>query len=258
MKSKMMTMGVAGLALAASAFLVTPSAWAAANTPSKVSTVSVSTTAHYTFMRGLDNNIWYTLSSSVGSIKANTGNTTGNPFDVSGVSFTGTGFVSNGTTFCSSNPAVGTVAGVVPAAGGICSGNFVKFPGVGSFTDGPHASLFGPIASSTYSQAITGTLTGAQAFPYLPASREVLINIVAPGLGGNIYYTLYDGSGTTGNATAINGGSQVSLPAGDPFAFVGEANNSGFVTSASTGLETVCQNSISPTRTCFGIWAPYP
>lgn len=255
MKSKMMTMGVAGLALAASAFLVTPSAWAGANTPSKVSTVSVSTTAHYTFMRGIDNNIWYTLSSSTGGIKADTGNTN-NPFDISGVSFGTNGFVTIGTGFCSSNPAVGSVPAAA-AAVGVCAGNWVKFPGAGSFTDGPHASLFGPIASSTSAAATTGG-NPTQLFPYLPASSQVLINIVAPGLGGNIFYTLYDGSGTTGNATSIAGGSQVTLPAGDPFAFVGESNNTGFVSSASSGLETTCQNSIAPARTCFGIWAPYP
>src|SRR5574337_1494345 len=163
MKSKMMAMFVAGLALAVGAFLVAPPAEALNTTTKKVATASVSSTANYTYILGLDGNIWYTFSSSTGSIKANTGNAN-NPFDISGVSFLANGFVTTGAAFCSG----GAVTNAATAVG-VCSQEWVKFPGAANFNDGPTASLYGPIAASNAASLVTANTLES----FLPASPSV-------------------------------------------------------------------------------------
>lgn len=254
MKSKMMAMFVAGLALVVGAVFVTSPAEAVNATTKRVSTTSVSTTAHYTFILGHDSNVWYTLSSSTGGTTAKTGNA-GNAFDLSALNFGTTGFVTTGATFCSSGIVVNSGATL-----GTCSGHWVKFPGSGSFVDSPQVSLFGPIAASTSTSVIGVGSTARGLFPFLPGSSAMLINILAPGLGGNIWYTLFDGTGNAGSTVSMHGSSGGGLlPATDPFAVTPEVSDSGFVsTSATVGLQFNCENSVSPVRTCSGIWASFP
>lgn len=260
MKSKMTAMFVAGLALVVGAFFVTPPAEALSVTTKRPATVSVSSSAHYTYILGLDSNIWFTLSSSLGGTKANTGNAN-NPFDISAVNFQANGFViTTGTSFCS-----GGFVNNAASAVGVCSQNWVKLPSAANFLDGPSASLFGPVASSTSGAVIAAASTVAALFPFLPASTHMLITLVAPGLDNNLWYTMIDGTGAAASSVSMNrqsattGVGQLVLPSSDPFTVTGENNDTGFVQSVSgTTLVTQCGTLGSLSRTCTGIWAPYP
>lgn len=247
MKSnKMMAMFVAGAALAVGTFLINPSAEALNVTTKKPATASVSSTAHYTYILGLDGNIWWTLSSSAGTTPAKTGNAN-NPFDLSGVNFGANGFVATTSSFCSGGVVVNS-----SATRGTCSQNWVKFPGTANFNDSPTVSTFGPIAASALAPAAIG---GVGYFAGLPASTTLSFNIVAPGLDNNLWYTLFDASGNVGSTTALVGSSKVGVPASDPFTAAGEDADSGF--SNTTNVTSGCA-AVAPTRNCSGIFVAFP
>lgn len=247
----------AGLMLSVGALLVAPHAEATSATTNTPAVASVSSSAHYTFVKGLDGNLWYTLSSSLGLTKADTGNAT-NPFDKSNLNFTSGGFVVP-SSFCVSGTVVNS-----GATFGTCSGIWVKAPGAATLQSNPIASLFGPIAATTSEGIfVTGAYTARATFPFLPSSRAMLINIVAPGLDNNLWYTLFDGTGNAGSTVSMNGSSfgasasgAGSIAADDPFARAAEDSDSGWVST--TSLQTSCNSLAVPGRTCFGIWAPMP
>lgn len=254
MKSKMMTMSVAGLALVVGALLVAPHAEAV--TKKKVATISASSTANYQWILGEDNAIWYTVTSPA-QTTAKTGNS-GNPIDSSGTTFDTSGFLKKSNAVCAGG--VGSDSAATP-----CSAIWFKTPGAGSFQDAPTVTNFGPIVASSLSQ--TGTVGNSLGKGYPLAGTEGFVfNIVVPGQDNGVWYTLFDATGV-GGGTNLVGGITASLAIGSNDPFVGAGENTSTVDATGTGfvktsaLSSNCSNSTSPIttgRTCVGIWVQMP
>jgi hypothetical protein len=163
-----------------------------------------------------------------------TGVNANSPFIGSPVTWNTDGFVSRtgGGALSSSGACAASGQGA-----NTCSAIWAKVPGAGSFVDSPSASLGGPISGAVQ-----------------------VINILAPGLDSQVYYTLYSGAAS---AAAVFGASGTTVAANDPFgasgifsAQVAEASDTGWPATASAGqLQTNC--AVIP-RTCVGLWVPMP
>lgn len=211
-----MLVGCSGLALAA--FLVVPQAQAI--TTKAVAANAQSLNANYTFILGEDGGVWYTVTTVDPANRTLRIGNANNPFNA--ITTNVRGLVSSAT--------LSTNCGL---SGFTCSGIFAKIPGAGAFQSNPIVVANAPYVSGA------GGIGGVGVF-----------NIIATGTDNNVWYTVYDNTGTGGTAGGILGSSVAAgfLP-NEAFTGVGESNDTGhplagaFTTSCSTLA-----------RICVGLW----